>query len=78
LKFIDRSYLLVNMINEENDRYLIIKTFNAFKYNNYLDKYIKAKHTLNQENEKKRDCEEKLKKLIEINQEKVKIQCFRR
>lgn len=54
-KFIERSYLLVDKISEENDKFLIIKTFNAFKYNNYLEKYIKAKQNLDQENEKKRD-----------------------
>ena len=56
----------------------MLKSFNAIKYNTYLQKYVKAKGLLNQELDKKADCEQKLAQLVEINKEKTFLQCFRR
>jgi hypothetical protein len=78
IKFVDRSTYLVNICNSEHQKYLLLKTFNSLKYFTYNQKYLKTCHLLENENNRKVECEQTLLQLVNLNETKIKYQCFRR
>ena len=78
IKCIERGNYLVNLSCSENEKYLILKTFNALKIHMFNEKYLKCIDLLENENSRKEECERKLAQLNTLNETKIKYQVFRK